>query len=380
MTAKVILVSNTAWYIHNFRSNLILQLQEEGYSVVAVAPHDEYAERLQALGAGFLPLPMDNKGTNPLRDLGLAIALRRLLRRERPCCVFTFTVKPNIFGAFAAASLRVPVISNVSGLGTVFIQRTWVTTVVRLLSRTAFRLASRVFFQNPDDLELFVANGLVEPTKARLLPGSGVDTQRFVPSTAPQDPGKRFRFLLLGRLLWDKGIGEFVEAASIVRARHPDCEFVLMGFAATDNKTAIPPAKLEEWQEAGLVKYVPPEVDVRPQLVMADCVVLPSYREGTPRSLLEAASMAKPVITTDVPGCRQVVEHDVTGFLARVRDAGDLAEKMERMLQLPDPERIAMGMRGREKMLREFDERVVIEAYLQAVREFAPNWPPSVIG
>ncbi len=373
MTAKVILISNTAWYIYNFRRNLILRLQEEGYAVVTVAPHDEYAERLQALGAEFRQLPMDNKGTNPLRDLGLALALRRLLQREQPCCVLTFTVKPNIFGAFAAGSMHVPVISNVSGLGTVFIKRTWVTTIVRLLYRRALRFASRVFFQNPDDLALFVANNLVEPAKARLLPGSGVDTQRFSPLTAPRDRKGRFRFLLLGRLLWDKGIGEFVKAACSVRAKYPNCEFVLMGFAGTDNRTAVPLAKLQEWQQEGVIAYVPADADVRPQLALADCVVLPSYREGTPRSLLEAASMAKPVITTDVPGCRQVVEHNVTGFLTRVRDAEDLAEKMQQMVQLSDLQRTAMGMRGREKMLREFDERIVIEEYLHAVREFAPN-------
>jgi glycosyltransferase involved in cell wall biosynthesis len=153
-----------------------------------------------------------------------------------------------------------------------------------------------------------------------------------------------------------------------------------MGFAGTDNKTAVPLTKLEEWQKAGAILYVPAEVDVRPQMALADCVVLPSYREGTPRSLLEAASMAKPIITTDVPGCRQVVEHDVTGFLVRVRDAGDLVEKMERMMRLPEQERIAMGMRGREKMMREFDERIVIEEYLQAIREFAPIRAAPVIG
>lgn len=380
MKDKVVLISNTAWYIYNFRRGLIKELQQQGYSVVAVAPPDEYAERLTEIGARFLPLPMDNKGTNPFRDLRLAFALRRLLSRERPCCALTFTVKPNVFGAFAARSLGIPVISNISGLGTVFIKRTWVTMVVRTLYRSALRFASKVFFQNPDDLELFVGNRLVDPSKSQLLPGSGVDTRWFTPPTPPDQPQGRFRFLLLGRLLWDKGVGEFVDAAAQLRRKFPDCEFVLMGFTDIDNATAIPMSKIEEWQKSGLLTYVAPAVDVREQLTKAHCVVLPSYREGTPKALLEAASMAKPIITTDVPGCRQVVEDGATGFLVKVRDAADLAEKMERMIGLTEGERVAMGLRGREKMIREFDERIVIRAYLQAVEQFAPRQTRLPIG
>lgn len=380
MKDKVALISNTAWYIYNFRRGLIKELQQQGYSVVAIAPPDGYAERLTAIGARFLPLPMDNKGTNPLKDLGLAFALRRLLRQERPRCALTFTVKPNVFGAFAARSLGIPVIANISGLGTVFIKHTWVTMVVRSLYCIALRCASKVFFQNPDDLELFVGKRLVNPSKTQLLPGSGVDTQRFAPRPPSDQPQRRFRFLLLGRLLWDKGVGEFADAAVQVRGLFPECEFVLMGFTGTDNATAIPMSKIEDWQKSGLLAYAPPEVDVRAQISQANCVVLPSYREGTPKALLEAASMAKPVIATDVPGCRQVVENGVTGFLVKVRDAADLAAKMERVVQLTESERTAMGLRGREKMIREFDERIVIREYLSAVEQFASRRAQVPIG
>lgn len=371
MKDKVALIANTAWYIYNFRRGLIKELQQQGYSVVAIAPTDECAEKLAAIGTKFLPLPIDNKGTNPLKDLWFAFALRRLLRQERPRCVLTFTVKPNVFGAFAARSLGIPVIANISGLGTVFIKRNWVTVVVWSLYRGALGLASKVFFQNPDDLELFVRSRLVDSSKTKLLPGSGVDVQWFSPPAPSDLPHGSFRFLLLGRLLWDKGVGEFVDAAAQLRSKFPHCEFVLMGFTGTDNATAIPRSKIEHWRKSGLMTYVPPAVDVRDQMAQAHCVVLPSYREGTPKALLEAASMAKPIITTDVPGCRQVVEDGTTGFLARVRDATDLAEKMERMVQLPESERKAMGLRGREKMIREFDERIVIREYLSAVDRFA---------
>jgi len=369
--SKVALVANTAWYLQNFRRALIERLQSEGYSVITVAPPDEYVSELLALGAAFHGMPMDSKGANPLTDLRLVLAFRKLFREERPACVLTFTVKPNVYATFAATSLGIPVVSNVSGLGTAFIRRNWVTTVVRVLYRAALRRATTTFFQNPDDLQLFLQAKLVPSAKARLLPGSGVDVDRFSPMPVPLDSRVSFTFLLLGRLLWDKGVGEFVEAARRLRPRHAKTRFLLMGFAETENRTAIPIKTIEGWVNEGLVSYLPPALDVRPALAAADCVVLPSYREGTPRSLLEASSMEIPVITSDAPGCRQVVEDGVTGYLARVRDAGDLAEKMERMLLLATDARTEMGRRGRRKMVDEYDERIVIDAYLEAVRRAA---------
>jgi glycosyltransferase involved in cell wall biosynthesis len=372
---SIALIANTSWYLYNFRRGLVRALQQEGYAVVAIAPPDEYSQKLTEIGARFLPLPMDNKGTNPIRDLRVALALRQLLGRERPQCVLTFTVKPNVFGSLAARSRHIPAIPNISGLGATFIKRNWVTAVVRMLYRGALRAAPTVFFQNPDDLQLFASGRLVDPLRARLLPGSGVDIQWFAPRA--RRSGGAFRFLLLGRLLWDKGVGEFVEAAARVKQKFPRCEFVLMGFVGIDNPSAIPVPTIREWQERGLVSYVEPAADVREQLSQAHCVVLPSYREGTPRSLLEACSMAIPVITTDVPGCRQVVADGVTGYLVKVRDAADLADRIEQMVRLPETERAAMGLRGRQKMEREFDERLVIEEYLRAIKEFALSENPS---
>jgi len=218
-----------------------------------------------------------------------------------------------------------------------------------------------VFFQNRDDLDFFVREGLVDKAKAALLPGSGVDVQSFAPRPAPV-AHDRFRFLLHGRIMRDKGVGEYVEAASLIRKLHPECEFAVMGFPEVINATAITMAQIHEWVQSKTIIYVPPVDDVRAEIAKADCVVLPSYREGTPKSLLEAASMGKPIIATDVPGCRQVVDDGGTGFLVKVRDAADLAEKMQRMMRLTRADREAMGMRGREKMVREFDERIVLDA------------------
>ena len=369
MKAKIALVANTAWYLQNFRRTLIRRLQEEGYSVITIAPPDEYVSELRALGAEFHGVPMDSKGANPFADFRLAMALRQLLRDERPACVLTFTVKPNVFGTFAATSLGIPVVSNVSGLGTAFIRRNWITTVVKTLYRAALRRSATAFFQNPDDLQLFLQHRLVPAAKARLLPGSGVDVDHFSPAPAQRESSATIRFLLLGRLLWDKGIGEFVEAARQLRLRHPNTEFTLMGFAETENRTAIPMSTIQTWVNEGLVTYLPPALDVRAVLAASDCVVLPSYREGTPRSLLEASSMAKPIITTDVPGCRQVVDDGDSGYLAPVRDSRALADRMERVLLLSADQRRQMGLRGRQKMIREFDDRKVLGEYLRAITE-----------
>lgn len=357
---------NTSWNLFNFRASLIRALVAQGYEVVTVAPPDEYSGRLASLGCRYVPLPMDNKGTHPGRDLLLMWRFLGLLSKERPDVYLGYTVKPNVYGSLAAHILGIPVFNNIAGLGTVFIKDSWLARLVRGLYRLALARSRKVFFQNEDDRHIFISGGLVCAEITDRLPGSGIDLERFCPTTLPDSSG-RIRFLLVARLLWDKGVGEYVEAARQVRQRHPQAEFCLLGFLDVQNPAAISREQMDEWVAEGVVNYLGVSDDVRPYLAAADCVVLPSYREGTPRTLLEAAAMARPIVTTDAVGCREVVEDGVNGYLARVRDAGDLAEKMERMLLLSPAERAVMGMRGREKMEREFDERIVIDRYLSAI-------------
>jgi glycosyltransferase involved in cell wall biosynthesis len=365
---KVMIALNAAWNLVNFRAGLIRALVDAGFDVVAVAPRDEYADGLAALGCRYAELPMDNMGTHPGRDLLLLWRFHRLLRRERPDVLLAYTIKPNVYGSLAAHALGIPVVNNIAGLGTAFHQETWLTRVVRRLYRLALQRSHRVFFQNDEDRDAFVGRALVRPQQAARLPGSGVDLGRFSPVPPPRQPAA-FRFLLIGRLLWDKGVGEYVEAARILRQRFPDAEFALLGFLNTLNRTAISREQVEAWQREGLVCYLGESDDVRQHIADAHCVVLPSYREGVPRALLEAAAMARPVITTDAPGCRDAVDAGCSGLLCEVRDATSLADSMATMLSLSEPERLAMGQRGREKMEREFDERVVIDRYLSTLRE-----------
>jgi glycosyltransferase involved in cell wall biosynthesis len=367
---RVAISINTAWNIANFRAGLIAALIAEGYDVVAIAPPDGHVHRLEAMGCRFIPLPMDNKGTNPAKDAALFLRYLSILRQERPVAYLGYTIKPNVYGSLAAQRLGIPVINNVSGLGTAFIRDTWLTKVVKRLYRTAFAGSHCVFFQNGEDRGLLVSADIVAAERARVVPGSGIDLDRFAPAVSePAASDDACRFLLIARLVFDKGVREYVEAARIARAARPQARFDMLGFLDVENRTAVTRDEVDRWVTDGVIDYLGDADDVRPYIAAADCAVLPSYREGTPRTLLEAAAMAKPIVTTDVPGCREVIEDGKTGFLCRVHDAEDLAAKMIAMFDMGAERRQLMGLAGRAKMERQFDERLVIEAYLMALRQ-----------
>ncbi|NML15085.1 glycosyltransferase family 4 protein [Azohydromonas caseinilytica] len=370
---RVAVVSNTAWYLFNFRLNLMRALQADGHEVVAVAPADAYAERLRAAGIGFEPVPISGGGTNPLVELQSVRRLRGVLRRRGVELVLSYTPKGNLYSALAGLSCGVPFVPNVSGLGRAFIRRSPVTLVAQALYRLTFGRALRVFFQNNDDLNVFVHAGLARAEQCERLPGSGVDLRRFTPAPLPQRPADAPVFLLVARLMWDKGVGEYVEAARRVRQRHPQARFRLLGFVDVANPSAVPRAQVERWEAEGLVEYLGPTDDVRPFLAEADCVVLPSYREGVPRTLLEAAAMARPIVTTDAPGCRDTVIDGQSGLLCRPADAADLGDKLLRFIDLAPQARQAMGHAGRALMERSFSEQLVLDRYRQLVSDISAH-------
>lgn len=366
MTGKVMIALNTTWNLVNFRSGIIKALVVEGYEVVAVAPRDEYVPRLISLGCRFVALPMDSKGTNPGRDLMLLWRFFCLLRRERPAVFLAYTVKPNVHGSLAAHALGIPVVNNIAGLGSVFIRNGWLARLVCALYRIALMRSVKVFFQNDEDRQMFLAGGLVRREIAGLLPGSGVDLQRF--ALVPL-PGRAVaRFVLIARMLWDKGVGEYVAAARLLRAKGVEAEFFLLGFLDVENPAAISTKQVEEWVSEGSVHYLGASDDVVDVIAQADCIVLPSYREGTPKVLLEAAAMGRPIVATDAVGCREVVDDGMNGFLCRVRDVADLAEKMSWIVAMPLSKRQEMGRWGRVKVERQFDERFVIDKYREVIR------------
>ena len=357
---------NAAWNIWNFRRSLVAGLLADGHRITILAPPDDAVPDLERLGCRFLPLDMRVKGVNPLEDLRLMRRFKACFRAERPDVVLSYTIKNNIFGAMAADAVGVPFLPNVTGLGTAFLSGGLMQTVAERLYRRAFGPRQVIFFQNEDDQALFVARRLAQAQQSRLLPGSGIDLERFAATSLPpaeQPPV----FLMIARLLRDKGVVEFVEAARQIRVRRPEVRFQLLGAVGAENRSAIDATTVRGWVDAGIVEYLGTTSDVRPAIAAATCVVLPSYREGAPRTLIEAAAMARPLIATNVPGCRAVVDPGVSGFFCEVRSADSLAAAVAAFLALPHAARSEMGRQGRAKMERDFDEALILQAYRQAI-------------
>ena len=377
--SPIVLTANSCWNIVNFRSGLLDELAAAGHPVEVLAPLDDHAQKLVQRGIPLSSLRIDNKGLSPRRDARLFLDYRRELRRIGPAALLSFTIKPNIYGSLAAASLGIPVINNISGLGTAFLRGGWLERLVGRLYRAALRRSATVFFQNADDKALFERRGLVGPDQARLLNGSGVDLDAFTPRPgALPATGPAPTFLLIARMLWDKGVGEFVAAARIVRERLPGARFQLLGPLGADNRSAVPRAEVDAWVAEGVVDYLGEQADVRPFLAAADCVVLPSYREGLPRTLIEAAAMGRPAIATDVPGCRAAIDDGVTGLLCAPRSAESLAQTMLRFAALPPSAREKMASAARKMAVEAFDQRAVAAAYLAALDR--AGVPPSAAG
>ena len=365
MTRPTIVISvNAAWNLVNFRRSLLQGLVAGGYRVVAIAPPDGRENELAALGVEFEPIAMNGRGMSPAEDARLLLSYLRILRRVRPQAYLGFTIKPNVYGGLACRLLNIPRIANIAGLGTTFLHRGMLNRLVRRLYSTGLRGADCVFFQNPDDRQRFLSERIVDPGCARLLPGSGVDLTRFAPQERAADG--RTVFLLVTRLLWAKGVAEFVAAAQELRRVHGTSVVCQILGIRDHSPGGVDAETLERWQAEGQVELLDSVTDVRPTLTTADCVVLPSYYpEGTPRSLLEAAAMGKPIVTTDMPGCRDVVEDGVNGYVCQPRDTASLVEAMTRYLALSAGERRIMGQKSRTKAERDFDEKIVIDAYLE---------------
>jgi glycosyltransferase involved in cell wall biosynthesis len=362
---RVVLAANSSWNIVNFREGLIRALKAEGYEPVVIAPIDPAAERrMDELGVERIVIDINRSGLNPFADLALLLKYRTLLKSLRPIAYLGFTIKPNIYGGIAARLAGIPLIANISGLGTVFINRGPMLALVSGLYRFALKRAAVVFFQNPDDLGMFVERGLVGRDQAQLLPGSGVDLDRFQP--VPLVAGLT-TFLFIGRLLGDKGVWEFVQAARIVRTEGSGVRFQLLGPLDGGNRSAIARADLERWIEEGTIEYLGTTEDVRPHIARATAVVLPSYREGLPRSLLEGAAMGRPLIATNVPGCRELVEDGANGILCRVKDSESLANAMEKLAKMPHERLGDMGSASRRLVEKRYSQTVVISAYLDAL-------------
>jgi glycosyltransferase involved in cell wall biosynthesis len=354
---SVVLLASYAPSLISFRGPLLGALKQRDYDVIAAGPPCAATQAaLEALGVRYEPVVGMRTSTNPIGDVAYLLRLARLLRRTRPKALISYTAKPVIWGSLAASLVAIENrFAIITGVGSILMRsrRTLLGSVLQGLYRTSLRTCQRVAFQNPDDRGEFIAQGLVPAERTFQVNGSGVQLDHYQPAALPSQPV----FLLIARLLADKGIREYAVAARQLKARHPQARFRLAGWF-DENPTALSRAEVDGWVQAGFIEYAGRLQDVRPEIAAAQVYVLPSYREGTPRTVLEAMAMGRAIVTTDTPGCRETVKNEWNGLLVEPRDAEGLAAAMERFIV--DPALAAtMGQRSRELAVEKYDANKV---------------------
>lgn len=370
MGKRIAIVANTTWNIFNFRLNVIAELVRRGHQVVVIAPVDEfieYKEKFPTVKHVALRV-LDRDGKNPFRDFILIEELRRKYKRLNPDLVLHYTHKPNIYGAIAAHLNGIPSIAVITGLGYAFIHNGWVNRITQFLYKLTSKYHNKFIFENTDDLQLFIDNNIIDSDKGVSVKGCGVDTQHFQPSENGVFSDKLV-FTFIGRLLYDKGIIEFIEAAKAIVAKYISVEFWVIGEFDEGNPSTINKDKFVEWVNQGVIVYHGFVRDVRPFIKKSNCIVLPSVREGMPRIVLEGMAMGKPIITTRTAGCRETVEEGVNGFLVDVKDATQLQESIERFIALSEEEKSAMGIAGRNKAETIFNDNIIADQLCDIIEE-----------
>jgi N,N'-diacetylbacillosaminyl-diphospho-undecaprenol alpha-1,3-N-acetylgalactosaminyltransferase len=376
---KIAIISNTDWYIWQFRKRLLKFLKEKGHAVFAISPKGNYVRLIESLGAVHIPITIAGKSMNPLKDLQILMDLYKIFRREKFDLIHTFTIKPNIYGAIAGRLAGIPVvISSVVGLGYIFsksnnnLKTRFVNIIATYLYKFAFRYSSCVLFQNQDDLEFFVSRRLIDRRKTQIIKSSGVNLTEYSPFVMDSVTINRFKqelsidsnkvvITMVSRLMWEKGVREFIEAAKILTDKYPEAFFLLVGGIDKENPSAISENYLREAEYNRYIKWLGHRDDVANILAISDIVTLPSYyREGVPKVILEAMAMGKPIVTTNNVGCKDTVEEGKNGFLVQVKDPVDLAEGIERLIKNKSM-RINFGKHSRQLAEREFDENIVID-------------------
>jgi len=366
---KIAVIENGLFSTYTMREALMLRLMSEGCDVYILTHTNSFVPQVEKMGMKVINVGSGN--LNPIKVSRYIYNLRRALRKIKPDVCLTFSIRPAIWGNLITRELDIPTITNITGIGPLFISKSIVYRIARTMYKKALNRTKKVFFQNYDDMNLFLERKFVKTSVAERIPGSGIDYNKFKPIILKEKDPDTFIFLFIGRLIKDKGIFEYINASRTLRKKFPNAVFNVMGPFWTQNlkRNTITHSQLQNWIDEGVIDYLGEKKDVRKFIAEADCIVLPSYREGTSNTLLEAASMGKPVITTNTTGCREIVTDKVTGFLCRVKDEDDLAEKMEQMILLPADVRNEMGRNARIKIIKEYDKQIVIDAYLKAIRQ-----------
>lgn len=364
---RIVVIENGLISTYTMRDGLMKKLLSEGYEVTVMTHTNHNKAKVEETGIKVIDVGSGN--VNPFK---IALYIYRLfinLRSIKPDICLTFSVRPAIWGNLTCRLLSIPVITNITGTGPLFESQNIAYKIIRWIYPFALKKTKKVFFQNEDDKKLFISNRFVTEEKTDRIPGSGVDYLKFNPDLFPSQSNRTFTFLFIGRLIIDKGILEYITAAKKLKPRYPKTKFKIIGPFWQQNLklNQVSRSIIDNMVESGIIEYLGEKTDVREDIAAADCITLPSYREGTSNVLLESASMKKPIVTTNVPGCREIVDDGINGFLCKPRDADDLADNMEKMLLLDESRREAMGTAGRRKVIKEFDKKIVLNKYLTAI-------------
>ncbi|MDD3462296.1 MAG: glycosyltransferase family 4 protein [Sulfurospirillaceae bacterium] len=366
MALKILFTSNVTWAMMKFRHGVLQYLLKQGHQLYIVAPYDEFVVPLQDMGCHCIDIQLSRKGVNPIKDLKLTYRLYKIYRDIKPDIIFNYSIKPIIYGSFAAKLAHIKSVAVNIGLGYTFIHTNLISKISHFLYKLALHLPKEVWFINEDDRDEFVNRLLVDSNKTFVLPSEGVDINYFSPR---QSHNSHIVFLLIARILWDKGIGEYYQAAKILKEKYPSVEFQLLGSIDDGNPKGIEAKVIEQWHNEGAINYLGYAKDVRDFISNATCIVLPSYREGKGMTLIEAGAMGKPLIATNVPGCKDIVKEGYNGFLCEVKNSISLADRMEKMINLDQTTLRKLGENAHLFMKEHFDERKVIAIYKEKIKQ-----------
>ena len=362
MKERILVLTNNIAGLHSFRKEVVKAIVDAGYEVYISEPDDDERVRyFEEIGCHIIKTRFNRRGMNPLADFKLMLTYRRLIKQFKPKTVLTYTIKPNVYGGIACRLTRTALIANVTGLGDAVENGGWLQKLTVFLYKMGICKAKQVFFQNQTNRVTCMKLGIADEHSI-LLPGSGVNLKHHIYQDYPEDGV--IKFLFIARLLKDKGTDEFLEMAKTIKEKYPQTEFQILGLIEGDYKQ-----QLEELESMGIVKHLGTTTDVRPYLASVHCTIMPSYHEGMSNVNLESAANGRPVITTDVPGCRETVVDGETGVLVKAKDTKSLIDGVERFLALPYRQKQLMGQKAREKVVREFDRNLVVKAYLDAIAE-----------
>lgn len=367
---QILFIDNTAHHLYG-QLHLMIALRKAGYQILCCCPDDgNYFNKITANGFAAIPIKISIRSRNPFGEINLFIKYFNLFRKIMPDLICGFTIKPNLYGAIAARYLNIPFIASVTGLGYSFMKDNWLKATVIRLYQFAFKKTAAVLFQNGTDKELFLQYNIIDSQSIiKVLPGDGVDISRFY-YTGLREFTHDCRFIFSGRLLWDKGLGDLVNAFRLVKAKYPESVLWIIGNYFPENPAAISENQIKEWQEEGLISYFGMVDNVPQVLENCDCLVLTSYREGMPRSLLEACSMGKPIISVKTPGCAEVTIDGYNGYVAEVGNAASIAGAMIKFIESSHDDRLQMGLNGRKFMEERFNQTKVVNEFITLASQF----------